>query len=220
MFVDFAHVVGVLKGKRIAVVGSGPSVLENEPGFVDGHDVVVRVNNYRTSDQAGYRANVHYSFYGTSIRKTADELKKDGVTLCLCKCPNGKPIASEWHEKNGKQAGIDFRYIYSSRADWWFCDTYVPDDASFVSKFEALDRHIPTTGFAAILDVLACEPAEVYCTGFDFFTSGIHNVNEPWRQKNTTDPIGHRPDLEAGWLRANRAKHPLGFDATLEALLR
>lgn len=202
-FVTFDEVANRFRGKRVAIIGSGPGVLQNAPGIVDAHEVVVRVNNYKLGEAQGYRADVFYSFFGTSIRKSAQELARDGVTLCMCKCPNSKPIQSEWHERHGKLAGIDYRYIYRNRAGWWFCDTFVPDDAHFMRAFNLLGRHQPTTGFAAILDVLACEPASVFLTGFDFFTSGVHNVDEAWKEKNTDDPICHRPDLEAAWVRAN-----------------
>ncbi len=219
VFVSWSAVVERFRGKRVAIVGSAPSVLNNEPGFIDAHDVVVRINNYKLGENAGTRADVHYSFFGTSIRKTGDELRRDGVTLCMCKCPDSKPISSPWHEANGKQIGIDFRYIYATRRGWWPCDVYVPDDARFMRSFRLLDWHIPTTGFAAILDVLDCEPESVYLTGFDFFESGIHNVNEPWRLKNTDDPIGHRPELEKEWLRQNLLNYPIQLDQVLQPVL-
>src|SRR4029077_16111038 len=123
-------------------------------------------------------ADVHYSFYGSSIRKSADDLKRDGVWLSMNKCPNSKPLESAWHEHRNKQNGIDFRYIFKARAGWWFCDTFIPGDKMFVEKFELLGKHVPTTGFSAILDVLACEPRRIFLTGFDFMVSGIHNVDE------------------------------------------
>jgi len=58
----------------------------------------------------------------------------------------------------------------------------------------------------------------VYLTGFDFFTSGKHNVNEPWRPGQPDDPICHRPDLEAAWLFENAGRFPLVFDQKLEEL--
>ncbi len=218
-FVEFSEVAARFRGRSVAIVGSAPSCLDNEPGFVDAHDVVVRINNYKIGQEQGFRTDVFYSFFGTSIRGERAELRGDGVTLCMCKCPDAKPIESPWHEISGKQIGIDFRYIYRARAAWWFCDTYVPDVPSFLEKFELLDRHIPTTGFAAILDVLACEPASVYVTGFDFFSSGMHNVNERWKPGNPLDPIGHRPDLECEWLTRNAEKYPLRFDVQLARLL-
>lgn len=219
-FVEISKVRELFEGKSVAIVGSGPSVLENEPGLVDSHDVVCRVNNYRTSEAAGHRCDVHYSFYGTSILKRADALARDGVKLCMCKCPDAKPLQCEWHERLGKAYGVDFRYIYRIRREWWFTDTYVPSVESFMEKFHLLDDHVPTTGFAAILDILSCDPRSVFLTGFDFFASGIHNVDEPHRPGDPNDPIGHRPDLEAAWLDDNKHRYPMTFDARLARLLR
>lgn len=218
-FITFEEVVPYFKGKTVAVVGSGPGCLDNAPGFIEKHDVVVRVNNYRTGEAQGMRTDVHYSFYGNSIRKTADELKLNGVKLCLCKCPNSKAIDCAWHERMGKQEGVDYRYIYRNREAWWFVDTFIPTDAHYLKTFEMLGKHIPTTGFSAILDVLACQPGSVYLTGFDFFKSGVHNVSEPWRPGHPDDPICHRPDLEAQWIFENATKHPLSFDRKMRQAL-
>ena len=168
-FVTFDEVATRFRARTVAIVGSAPSVLENEPGYVDAHDIVVRVNNYKLDGRAtGARTDVHYSFYGTSIRCKAEDLQRDGVRLCLCKCPNSKPIESPWHELNKKPLGVDFRYVYEARKSWWFTDTFVPDDARFRRSFELLENHIPSTGFAVILDVLDCEPTHMYLTKFDF----------------------------------------------------
>lgn len=216
-FVTFSEAAECFRGKAAAIVGSGPFVQRNAPGFVDSHDVVVRVNNHKTSPAAGLRTDVHYSFYGTSIRNTAQDLQREGVRLCMCKLPNSKPLDSEWHERNRKPEGVDYRYIYRLRAPWWFCDTFIPDDARFLAKFDLLGKHQPTTGFAAILDVLECEPASVYLTGFDFFTSGLHNVSERWEAKNRDDPICHRPDLEREWIKAHASRFT--FDAKLDEMI-
>ena len=218
-FCDKAFVKQVFEGKTVAIVGSGPGVLDNKPGFIDEHDVVVRISNYKIFEETGIRTDVHYSFYGSSINKSIDDLKADGVYLCMCKCPNSKPINSQWHEINGKTKGIDFRYIYQMREPWWFCPTYVPTDAEFLAQFELLKKHVPTTGFSAILDVLSYNPKSVYLTGFDFFSSGIHNVDERWRKNNPQDPIGHVPHEEKRWLINNYKNYPITFDATLKRLI-
>jgi hypothetical protein len=216
-FVTFAECQNYMRGKRVAVVGSAPSVLHNKLDFIDSHEVVVRVNNFKVGEAQGFRTDVFYSFFGGSIKKTHAELKT--ARLCMCKLPNSKPLSSEWHESRGKHEGVDYRYIYRRRAGWWFCQTFVPDDDRFLAKFELLGKHQPTTGFAAILDVLACEPAEVYLTGFDFFNSGLHNVDEKWRPKNPDDPIRHRPDLERAWLRENMGHLPVTIDRKLREML-
>lgn len=203
-------------GRRVAVVGGAPTCLENPAGVIDSYDVVVRVNNYKVGSAQGFRTDVFYSYFGGSIRKTQAELLRDGVKLCMCKCPDAKPIESAWHVQHKKQMGIDFRYIYEARKSWWFCDTYIPTVEHFLDSFELLRRHIPTTGFSAILDVLQGGPAELYLTGFDFFESGIHNVNEAWRAGRKDDPIGHRPDLEWAWLAGESIRNPaIKLDAAL-----
>jgi len=219
-FCDRSTVSAVLAGKRVVIVGSGPGCLDNELGFIDGHDVVVRVNNYRTGPAQGFRTDVFYSFFGGSIRKTADELKADGVALCMCKCPNAKFMESEWHQRMRKTNGVDFRYIYRDRAAWWFCPTYVATLDDFLKVFEMLGKHIPSTGFSALLEVLSHDPASVYLTGFDFFASRVHNVNEPWRPGNPDDPIGHAPERERDWLAANLGQHRISLDKRLTDIMR
>lgn len=212
MFCDSAHVASVLQGKSVAICGSGPGILKNPEGFVDSFDVVLRVNNFKLTRRTGYRTDVYYSYFGQAIRKTREELQATGVRLCMAKCPNAKFIESAWHRRNGKERGVDFRAIYIERASWWFCPTYVPTIEEFMDSFKLLGGHVPTTGFAAIRDVLRHQPASIYLTGFDFFQSRIHNVDERWRVINTDDPIRHRPQVERDWLRANLSKYPITMD--------
>lgn len=216
-FITFDEVIPHFKGKRVAVVGSAPTVLDNEPGFVDSFDVVCRVSDYKLGEKQGRRCDVHYSFYGGSIKKSRDTLMRDGVKLCMCKLPNSKPLKSEWHEVHNKPHGVDYRYIYEFRKAWWPCDVFVPDDARFLKKFNLFGGHQPTTGFAAILDILDCKPRELFVTGYDFFSSKLRNVDEPWKPGDPTDPICHRPDLEAQWIVENADRFK--FDKHLSSLV-
>lgn len=219
-FISKSTLAARFEGKTVAIVGSGPGVLDNDPGMIDAHDVVVRVNNYRILMPAtGARTDVFYSFFGRSIRKSSNDLKRDGVTLCVCKCPNAIVMQSDWHRKNGKMAGVDFRRIYLRRSAFWFCDTYVPGVDEFMADFNLLGGHVATTGFSAIRQVLACQPKSIYLTGFDFFRSGIHNVSDPWRAKHTDDPIGHVPAREFAWLMDNLPKLPVTTDRTLARMI-
>lgn len=217
-FCDRETVRQMIEGKSVAIVGSGPGSLDNPRGLVDSHDVVVRVNNYKLFPATGFRTDIFYSFFGLSIKKTVAQLKRDGVKLCMCKCPDTKFMESDWHQENGKISGIDFRGIYERRKDFWFCDTYVPTLEEFMAHFNMLGGHVPTTGFAALLDVLSYDPLQVYMTGFDFFTSGLHNVNERWRKINVNDPIGHTPVAERAWFAENCTEYPITMDAKLSQM--
>lgn len=216
-FLTHEEVRAQFEGRQVCVVGSGPGVLDNPPGLIDGHDVVVRVNNYKLIPPVtGERCDVHYSFYGNSVRVSAEALARHGVRLCLCKCPNAdRVIESDWHRRNKKDHGVDFAWIYQLRERWWFCDAYVPHTKVFLEKFHLLGGRIPTTGFAAILDVLSWHPANVYLTGFDFFASRLHNVDEPWRDGSLDDPIRHAPDRELRWLAENLSRLPVTCDSRL-----
>lgn len=205
-------------GKRVAVIGSGPSCLKNKIGFIDSFDVVVRVNNFKLSETTGFRTDIFYSYFGSSIRKDPSELHE--VKYMICKCPDSKFIESKWHTLNDKENGVDFRYIYNLRKNWWPKPVYIPSTEEFLETFNLLKRHIPTTGFSAILKVLQYPVKELYITGFDFFESGIHNVNERWRPNRTNDPICHRPDFEKKWLIENIKKYPITLDKQLSENLR
>jgi hypothetical protein len=197
-----------VKDKSVIVVGSGPTIKTNEKDYIDSHDIVVRVNNYKILDsRTGFRTDIHYSFYGQSIKKDKQDLIQDGVKFCICKCPNAKFMDSQWHNVRGKIRGTDFRYIYALRKHWWFCSTYVPSLEEFMETFNLLGGRIPTTGFSAILKMLSYKPSSLALTGFDFFESKIHNVDEAWRQVNQDDPIGHSPRHEKKWLLNNYKKY-------------
>lgn len=201
-FIDFSDVQDFFKGKSVAIVGGGP--VNEDHGFIDSHDLVVRINNFKLNENTGFRTDVFYSYFGKAIRKTHEELKD--VQLCMCKCPHGK-IESEWHERTGR-LGSDFHYIYQLRQSWWFCDTYVPGLNHFKAYMDLLDGHIPTTGFSCILDISKCD-CDITIVGFDFFESGLHNLNEPWRKGNPEDPIGHRPIEERRWVLKHKDRYDL-----------
>lgn len=219
-FLTLSEVRPRFEGKTVAIVGSGPGCAKNPDGLIDSHDVVVRISNYKILPPAtGKRTDCFYSFFGSSIRKTAEELRGDGVSLCMCKLPDAKPFESEWHRKNNKMIGCDYRPHYRRRASWWFCDTYIPTVEEFMESFNLLGGHQPTTGFSCIYTICGLGPKSIYLTGFDFFRSGLHNVNERWIIKNRDDPTKHMPELEFRWIRENAKKYPLQFDETLSRLM-
>jgi hypothetical protein len=222
-FLAYEECAPFVEGKRVVIVGSGPGALVSPMGFIDSFDVVVRVNNYGSGARhqtLGRRTDIHYSFFGGSITKTREELQADGVRLCMCKCPDSKPIHSDWHVERGKLNGIDFRYIYRDRAAFWFGPTFIPDDAHFLRGFAELGAHVPTTGWSAICDIAGLRPESLHLTGFDFFTSGTHCVDKPWKAGDHRDPIGHVPHREAALLRLSIEGGRWPFAITLDPLLR
>lgn len=215
-----SEVAEIIGGARVALVGSGPGAIDNDPARIDSFDVVVRVNNYKLGPPGlGKRTDVFFSYFGNAIKKRPEDLKRDGVRLCMAKCPDAKAIESKWHAARGKTHGTDFRWIYDRRVNWWPTPVYVPSLAEFLEDFELLGKHVPTTGFSALLTLLRFKPAHVFMTGFDFFTSRIHNVNERWLPGDPRDPIRHLPELELAWLKKQGGSLPLSFDDRLTLLM-
>jgi len=222
---DRKYIRDFFKGKRVCIVGSGPSILTQDGRHIDGFDEVIRISNYKlVPEKTGKRTDVYYSFFGGSIKKTPEDLKIDGIKFCMCKCPDAMAHKhDEMVDWDAKNTGGDFRAIYRRRADWWFTPVYIPTLEDYLDSFMLLGKHVPTTGFSCILELVECDVKELYITGFDFMTSKVHNVNEKWLgdYKNQDDPIKHVPDIELGIMRelADEFKF-IKCDKTLEGLLK
>lgn len=193
--VEKQHIKERLEGKRCVVLGSAPSVLENKGKVIDNYDYIIRVNNYdmeKYRNNIGSRTDIYYSFFGNSIKKTKEELNREGVKWYMSKCPNCYCHGS----MDRLNRGGDFRWIYQKRKNFWDKPVYVPSLETYMKYFNLLKGHVPTTGFACILEILSCNPSELYITGFDFFRSKMHNIDQVWSKKNEHDPIRHMPDWE------------------------
>jgi hypothetical protein len=138
------------------------------------------------------------------------------VGLCIAKYPNDVYLAR--HPNSNKTYPVDYRHIYRARASWWFTPVYVPDLTEWAAKIQVLNCN-PTTGFSALIDILAANPAELYLTGFDFFQSKQHELNRPWRPVLTSDPLAHQPQREFKWLRQNLGQ-PITLGPDMEDYLK
>ncbi len=171
----------VIEGKKIIILGSAPSVLLNKGSEIDAFDYVVRLNNYKIDGfekNVGTRTDIYYSFFGRSIKKENEELKRHKVKFIMNKYPN----QTFWDHTGGKAiVGIsdECKWVYKLRKDWWEFPVWIQKRKYFRENYEYMCR-IPTTGVSAILDVLRFKPGLLHITGFDFMTSKIHNTNEKW----------------------------------------
>ena len=191
---DKKQVTDMIKGKSVVILGSAPSVLYNNRTVIEKHDIVVRLNNFKTSgyeQKVGARTDIYYSFFGSSIKKTAADLK--GVRLIYCKYPD---CDFREHNDGRYEDGVsgDFRSVYKFRQRFFNSlntDIYIPDYSDFLRNFLYANR-ILTTGVQCIIDILSHNPKSIHVTGFDFFESGKHNTNERW----TAGDGGHDHNAE------------------------
>jgi len=162
-----------IKNKRLLVVGGAPSASKKSKDWYDTFDVIVRCNNYKKINND--RTDVFYSYFGRNIKKTKEELLKDGVKFLINKCPNANMTKVL---TNCDIQDKDYRWIYDLRKDWWFCPLISLTEQNLIRQIGFLDGYMPTVGFSAILFFSKYTKLDII--GFDCFESGIHNLNEKW----------------------------------------
>jgi hypothetical protein len=159
--------------KSVIILGSAPSVKENKAEFLESFDVIVRLNNYKFFNEC-VRTDIYYSYFGRSIKKTKQDIINDDIKYIICKYPN-----CNWGDpKDGIQD--NWSWVYEYRKGFFPIPYYIPSNKVFKENFDILNR-VPTTGIAAILDIFRFKPKSIYISGFDFFSSKIHNIGEPWK---------------------------------------
>jgi hypothetical protein len=171
------------KGRKVIVLGSAPCVVNADADYLDSFDWIVRTNNYEHFNECK-RVDVYYSFFGNSIMGVEERIKRDKPKFLFLKYPLNFCFTrhTRGREISGKSG--DFRFVQRLRAkllsnNHHFAQT-IPN---FISNFCAIGS-IPTTGVAAIFDILRYEPKELHIAGFDFFKSKKHNIDEKWNPKD------------------------------------
>lgn len=157
------------KGKRVAIVGGGDSVLHEKLGkYIDDFDVVVRVNKgVEIIDQ-------QYEFVGrrTDVLFHSFYMRNNDITT--------SPIAIDlWKKNNVIKLIFAHNYFcsdYSMQNLLYFLSiskkqylfSQVPKQMFYENHKAVYPANGPTTGFVAINTVFNCQPKELYITGFTF----------------------------------------------------
>ena len=157
------------KNKRVAIVGGADSVLiEKLGGYIDGFDVVVRINKgveiiATQSEYVGEKTDVlFHSFY-----EIAPHLGGSPITPTLWQENNVKTILFARNYKFGWFALVNFlAFLKNTKRRVKF--SQLPSDLYFKNN-EAVHPSGPTVGFTAINTIFNCQPKELYITGVTFF---------------------------------------------------
>jgi len=158
-----------LKNKKVCIVGPAPKIIGSSSGkIIDSHDIVVRLNNgYMFCDKhgedIGTRMDIIYQTsipkFGRGITMPIKELQNKVKWIC-CSYPDEK------HRKNicdvVEHVGDRISIHIMDRNRWGKLSELIGNQ---VGK-SAIP---PTTGLAAIFDLLAHDIKKLYITGFTFF---------------------------------------------------
>lgn len=188
------------KDKRVAIVGGADSVLKEKlGGYIDGFDVVVRINKgveiiAAQSEYVGERTDVLFH----SFLEIAPHLGGSPITPGL------------WHERNVKILLFALNYEYGWNILKLFLLFLKNTKRKF--KFSQLSKDLylknvavvqpngPTTGFIAINTVFNCQPKELYITGITFFktphNTEYRSVSDDFLKKTLNVNNIHDAELE------------------------
>jgi hypothetical protein len=197
-------------GKKILVVGNGPSVCAGEPmgDLIDEFDEVIRFNNFATKiggleKFAGTKTTVHFS--DAMLYPSYPEYAVPGATVMLSHYDDRLMTA-------GSYLLLRIFVDWEARATWKIlsdpCIWWIPHAELHECK-RAIGNttfHHPTSGMLAIFHFLKASPDEpIYITGFDFFEGAkVHYYDEvePLYER-INDRIGvnmHQPKKEKAYI--------------------
>lgn len=200
-------------GKKICVLGNGPSLVKGEPlgKYIDSMDEVVRFNNFQTKTSGleeftGSKTTVHFS--DSMLYPSYPEYNVPGATLALSLFMDRLLVAGSYFIFRGS---IDLCYteclgLLLNPALGWVSH----EDINNLKKTLGIShwKH-PTSGALAIDWMVRNRPDQsvpVYIHGFDFFEGAeIHyyNKTEPLYER-LNDMIGvksmHQPEKEKAFV--------------------
>src|SRR5262245_35056242 len=170
---DFRHWAGLancaeMHGASLAIVGNAGYLSELDQGAqIDGYDLVLRMNNFRTTGferQVGRRCDIFLTGFCQDVDFTRPELR--AAKLVVSSIPGNfrKLPEANIHTRGGE-------WITAGMLQMGRRTAYVPDVHKFAGLIQQVGRY-PTTGAMAILMALgelAGTCSKVYITGFSFF---------------------------------------------------
>jgi len=201
------------KGKRIVVLGNGPSLVKGDPlgSAIDGMDEVVRFNNFQTKNSGleewtGTKTTVHFS--DSMLYPSYPEYSVPGATVALSLFMDRLLVAGSYFIFRGA-VDLAIREAHALLGDSSL--GWVPhEDINNLKRTLGIShwKH-PTSGCLAIDWFVRHRPdpsVPVYIHGFDFFEGpDIHyyNKTEPLYER-INDLIGvttmHQPEKEKAFV--------------------
>jgi hypothetical protein len=204
----------LLEGKRVALVGPSRSVVGSRQGrAIEDHDLVVRLN-FQWPIPSSLVADV-----GTRMD-------------ILYHCCNGDvPIARLFQPGFERTRFVCWQFGIDSHALQDYCAKLGVPDLEISSVFERLLSRMhafPTTGTAAVFDLLSHDIERLYVTGMTFFHEPYHDgyltagddAGEEYRRGRSQIVGIHDVPAQLDLVREIRATDPrLNVDARLEEIL-
>jgi len=204
--------INFIKGKRVCIVGPANYLLGSSRGeLIDSYDIVVRINTahfaYPFSEMLAQDIGSKFDMLFIGAHLESQERYKATYVESMLKSSVACIAHSPFHWNTGFSVfeKCDNKLIHIWEMDMFECAK------------KKLGGNQPRTGFFAMLNVLSCDPKEVFVTGFTMYHGGGHMFLE-YHPLVTLEPINpnHNSIREIVWLKELREEHPnLVLDAEL-----
>lgn len=162
-----------LQNASLAIVGNAGYLAELDQGAqIDAHDVVLRMNNFRTKGfetQVGARTDVFLSTYYDDVNLQNEELAQ--AKLLISAMPYNL-----WRSRRQGVLHVHGAHIARALSKLERRQVFVPDWDFFLALKQQLGKY-PTTGAMAVLlatNILSRVCRSIYFTGFSFFRGKSH----------------------------------------------
>jgi hypothetical protein len=178
------------RGLRLAIVGNAGYLNSLEQGeWIDSHDLVLRMNNFRTTGferQVGRRTDIWITTFHNDVQLERPELQS--VSAIFTSVPFNFTKSPENGMKHRHAVSI-YRGLRALKRD----TVFTPNMELFQRLRRELGKY-PTTGAMAIAlatEYLVRRGAKVYVTGFSFFQGQSHYFS-----RRQVEARNHAPDRE------------------------
>jgi len=203
-------------GKKICVLGNGPSLVKGKPcgKIIDGMDEVVRFNNFQTKTSGleeftGTKCTVHFS--DSMLFPSFPEYATEGATVCLALFMDRLMVSGSFFTF---RVGVDLEYkaamkmLLNPTLGW----VEAEDIENLKNAIGISAWKHPTSGVLAIDWCVRNRPdpsVPVYIHGFDFFEGAVHYYDK-------TEPVYERLNDLLGVNTMHQPQKEKAFVAKLE----
>jgi hypothetical protein len=206
----------MVKNKRVAVVGPSPHIIGEKLGsHIDSFDIVIRINEFGLSSQLyedyGSKTDIIFLALHENSSNIYKEMirKYDLSTLNLAVCVHHEFNLQPYTVRE-KSLSI-FEYYQDLKLDTKFEHL---GDEKFFKRCKTFNCY-PSTGSAAVYELLECGVKELYVTGVSFYTTKFQYNEEKskiWKQfgpsnQNILRASGHNTKKEVAFLRSHCKKN-------------
>ena len=197
----------------VALVGNAGYLAEvRQGGFLDSHDVIIRMNNFRLAgfeEAVGHRTDVLLTNFYKDIDFSNPALHQASVVVSSSPNNFQRIIGRGLFIRHGER-------ITSGMLKLRAREVFVPDTERFLGWIKQIGRY-PTTGALGVfllLDYLLPVIRTVYITGFSFFAGRSHYFNNA-----SIVPNNHNVDRERTILCARLEREILAGRVSVDPIM-